>query len=67
MKLLALIALGVIGFAIVRRSRPDIAQRIEGAAKDAAGQLNGDHGLQAQGKAKNLAGRLRGKAHSAIS
>jgi hypothetical protein len=67
MKLLALIALGLIGFAIVRRSRPDLAQRLEGAAKDAAGQLNGDHSLQAQGKAKNLAGRLRGKAHIAIS
>jgi hypothetical protein len=67
MKLLALIALGALGFVVIRRSRPDLAQRLEGAAKDAAGQLNGDHGLQAEGKAKNLAGRLRGKARSAIS
>jgi hypothetical protein len=67
MKLLALIALGALGFVVIRRSRPDLAQRLEGAAKDAAGQLNGDHGLQAEGKARNLAGRLRGKARSAIS
>ena len=61
MKLLALLTLGIVGLVIVRRSRPDIAQRLEGAAKDAAGQLSGDHGLQAQGKAKNLVGKLRGK------
>ena len=67
MKLFALIALAVVGLVIVRRNRPDIAQRLEGAAKDAAGQLNGDHALQAQGKAKNLAGKLRGRAKDAIS
>jgi hypothetical protein len=65
-KLLALIAIGALGIVIVRRRRPDIAQRIEGAAKDAAGQLNGDHGLRVEGKAKNLAGRLRGRAKSAL-
>jgi hypothetical protein len=67
MKLLALLTLGIVGFVIIRRNRPDIAQRLEGAAKDAAGQLSGDHGMQASGKAKNLAGKLRGRAHSATS
>ena len=65
MKLLALIAVGMLGIVLVRRRRPDITQRIEGAAKDAAGQLNGDHALRVEGTAKNLAGRLRGKARSA--
>jgi uncharacterized protein YjbJ (UPF0337 family) len=67
MKLLALIALAAVGIVIVRRRRPDIAERIEGAAKDAAGQLNGDHALRAEGKARSFAGRLRGKARSAVS
>jgi hypothetical protein len=67
MKLLALIIIGALGLILLRRRRPDIAQRLEGAAKDAAGQLNGDHATRVEGKAKNLAGRLRGKAHSAVS
>jgi hypothetical protein len=67
MKLLALITIGALGLVLLRRRRPDIAQRLEGAAKDAAGQLNGDQATRVEGKAKNLAGRLRGKAHSAVS
>ena len=67
MKLLALIFVGALGLFLLRRRRPDIAQRIEGAAKDAAGSLNGDQAMRVNGKAKNLAGRLRGKAHSAVS
>jgi hypothetical protein len=66
MKLLALIAVGTLGVVLVRRRRPDIAQRIEGVAKDAAGQLNGDHGLRVEGKAKSLVGKLRGRARSAV-
>jgi hypothetical protein len=65
MKLLALIVVGMLGIVFVRRRRPDIAQRIEGAAKDAAGQLNGDHALRVEGTAKNLVGRMRGKVRSA--
>jgi hypothetical protein len=64
MKLFALIALAVLGLVIVRKTRPDVAQRIEGAAQDAVGSLNGDHGLQAQGKARKLAGALRGRARA---
>ena len=67
MKLLALIFVGALGLFLLSRRRPDIAQRIEGAAKDAAGSLNGDQAMRVNGKAKNLAGRLRGKAHSAVS
>jgi uncharacterized protein YjbJ (UPF0337 family) len=67
MKLLALITLGALGLVLLRRRRPELAQRLEGAAKDAAGQLNGDQGMRVEGKAKNLAGRLRGKARSAAS
>jgi uncharacterized protein YjbJ (UPF0337 family) len=67
MKLLGLITIGALGLVLLRRRRPDLAQRLEGAAKDAAGQLNGDQGVRVEGKAKNLVGRLRGKAHSAAS
>ena len=67
MKLLALITIGALGLVLLRKRRPELAQRLEGAAKDAAGNLNGDHGLQVEGKARNLAGRLRGKARSAVS
>jgi uncharacterized protein YjbJ (UPF0337 family) len=67
MKLLALITLGAVGLVLLRRRRPDLAQRLEGAAKDAAGSLNGDQATRVEGKAKNLAGRLRGKAKSAVS
>jgi hypothetical protein len=67
MKLLALIGLATLGVVVLRRRRPDVAQRLEGVAKDAAGHLNGDGALQVEGKAKNLAGRLRGKARSAVS
>ena len=64
MKLLALITVGALGLVLLRRRRPDLAQRLEGAAKDAAGSLNGDQAMRAEGKAKNLAGRLRSMAHS---
>ncbi len=67
MKLLALITIGALGLVLLRRRRPELAQRLEGAAKDAAGSLNGDQALRVEGKAKNLAGRLRGKARSAVS
>ena len=67
MKLLALITVGALGLVLLRRRRPDLAQRLEGAAKDAAGQLSGDPAVRAEGKAKNIAGRLRGKARSAVS
>jgi uncharacterized protein YjbJ (UPF0337 family) len=67
MKLLALITVDARGLVLLRRRRPDLAQRLEGAAKDAAGQLSGDPALRVEGKAKNLAGRLRGKARSAVS
>jgi uncharacterized protein YjbJ (UPF0337 family) len=67
MKLLALITLGAVGLVLLRRRRPELAQRLEGAAKDAAGQLNGDQAMRVEGKAKSLAGRLRSKAHSAAS
>ncbi len=67
MKLLALITIGALGLVLLRRRRPDLTQRFEGAAKDAAGSLNGDSAMRVNGKAKNLAGRLRGKAHSAVS
>jgi uncharacterized protein YjbJ (UPF0337 family) len=67
MKLLALITIGALGLVLLRRRRPELAQRLEGAAKEAAGQLNGDQAMRVEGKAKNLAGRLRGKARSAVS
>ena len=67
MKLLALITVGALGIVLLRRRRPDLTQRLEGAAKDAAGQLNGDHAMRVEGTAKNIAGRLRGKARSVIS
>jgi hypothetical protein len=67
MKLFALIALAVVGLVIVRRTRPDVAQRLEGAAKDAAGSLNGDHAMEASGKANKLVGKLRGRARHAVS
>jgi uncharacterized protein YjbJ (UPF0337 family) len=67
MKLLVLIGLGAVGFVLLRRRRPELAQRLEGKAKDAAGQLNGDQAMRVEGKAKNLAGRLRGKARGAVS
>jgi hypothetical protein len=67
MKLLALITVGALGIVLLRRRRPDLAQRLEGAAKDAAGQLSGDPVLRAEGKAKNIVGRLRGRARSAVS
>ena len=50
---------GALGLVLLRRRRPDLAQRLEGAAKDAAGQLSGDPALRAEGKAKSIAGRLR--------
>jgi uncharacterized protein YjbJ (UPF0337 family) len=67
MKLLALITVGALGLVLLRRRRPDLAQRLEGAAKDAAGQLSGDPALRAESKARTIAGRLRGKARSATS
>jgi hypothetical protein len=38
MKLLALITIGALGLVLLRRRRPELAQRLEGAAKDAAAQ-----------------------------
>ena len=67
MKLLALITVGALGLVLLRRRRPELAQRLEGAAKDAAGQLSGDQAQRVEGKAKNIAGRLRGRARSVVS
>ena len=56
MKLLALITVGALGIVLLRRRRPDLAQRLEGAAKDAAGQLSGDPVLRADVRRAPLGG-----------
>ena len=61
MKLLMIVAtLGLATFVVLRRRNPELAQRVEGAVKDAAGHVKdeapGDLADRVRDKAKDLVG-----------
>jgi hypothetical protein len=61
MKLLIIVAtLGLATFVVLRRRNPELAQRVEGAVKDAAGAVTDE----APG---DIAGRVRDKAKGLVA
>jgi hypothetical protein len=61
MKFVIIIAtLGLATFVVLRRRNPELAERVEGAVKDAAAHVNedapGDLAARVRDKAKSLAG-----------
>ena len=60
MKLLIIVAtLGLATFVVLRRRNPELAERVEGAVKDAAGHVTEEG-------PSDLAGRVRDKAKNLV-
>jgi hypothetical protein len=60
MKLLIIVAtLGLATFVVLRRRNPELADRVEGAVKDAAGHVTDE-------APSDIAGRVRDKAKSLV-
>jgi hypothetical protein len=60
MKLLIIVAsLGLATFVVLRRRNPELAQRVEDAARDAAGRVTDE-------KPADIAGRVRDKATNLV-
>jgi hypothetical protein len=60
MKVLIIVAsLGLATFAVLRRRNPELAQRVEDAARDAAGRVSDE-------RPADIAGRVRDKATNLV-
>ena len=60
MKLLIIVAsLGLATFVVLRRRNPELAQRVEDAARDAAGRVTDE-------SPSDIAGRVRDKATNLV-
>jgi hypothetical protein len=61
MKLLIIVAtLGLATFVVLRRRNPELAERVEGAVKDAAGAVTDE-------SPGDIAGRVRDKAKGLVA
>jgi hypothetical protein len=60
MKMLIIVAtLGLATFVVLRRRNPELAERVEGAVKDAAGHVTDE-------SPADIAGRVRDKAKNLV-